>query len=725
MNSYFLDITGAWIILILLLLLAIAFSFYSYRNTNPPLAKTKRNILIALRSIALCLIIFALFEPIYTVIKNFEKPAQLVVLLDDSQSVAADDASGSRKKQYEEILSNINFKEFGEDIHFYKFSDKIRKIENFHKDSLKLQGSLTNISEAIKSISLNAEENNFCSILLITDGAFNDGNNPVFDAENFANPIYTIGVGDTVEPKDVSIISLLTNEIAYIDNPVPINVNFKAAGFSDEVVKLTLFDNGKKINEQEFSLSSARENYTAILDYLPIEEGTRKITATLSNVEGEITIKNNSISEFIKVLKNKRTIALFAGYPSPDLAFIKRTLQKEKGLEVLEFVQKRSSEFYVNPTTKDLAETDIFIFCGFPIQSTPNQLIANINNELNKGKPIFFLAGLETDYKKLKELQENLPFTLLSSKQREFTVTPDINIDHLASPILRITGTDEDILLWNKMPPIFKTETFVKAKPESEVISTMKVNNVALKEPLIVTREIQGKKSVAIMGYGLYRWKLLSYASDVSKGITESPDLFETLLSNTFRWLSVYEKNKTVNVRTAKKHYNQSEKVEFIAELYDAAFVPVENAEISVNISKNGADDRKITLVSIGNGRYYSVVEGLSQGDFSFNAEAKLGQRKLGNDSGRFTVGELSVEFQNLKQNTSLLQTIAKRTGAKYYELKDINALVDDIKKHPNFKSKAVSSRSEFLLWNWIVLLSLAILCFTIEWFLRKRAGLL
>ncbi len=725
MNSYFLDISGSGIVLILLCLCAIAASFFAYKNTNPPIGKVKKSILISLRSIGLCVLLFAIFEPVYTVIKNIEKSPQLAVLLDDTQSLVADDASGNRKERYKNILSKINFQEFGDNVHFYKFSSQAKKINNFHSDSLQLKGSLTNISDAIKTINLSADENNFCSILLITDGAFNSGNNPIFEAENFAKPIYTIGIGDTLEPKDIAIVSILTNEIAYIDNAVPVNVNFKAVGYSGQNVKLTLLDNGKKIDEQEFTLNSARENYTAIFNYLPTQEGTRKITATLSEIEDEVTKKNNSIFEYVKVLKNKRNIAIFSGSPNPDFAFIKRTLEKEKGVNISEFIQKKSSEFYINPTQKDLAEADMFIFCAFPVKSTPTSLLNNINNELNRGKPLFFIAGLETDYTKLKALQANLPFTILSSKKREFSVTPSINIDYLGSPILRVTGTDDDIALWNNLPPLFRTETFIKAKPESEIISTMKVNNIALKEPLIITRESQGKKAVAIMGYGLYRWKLLDYASNISKGMENNSDLFETLVNNTFRWLAVHEKNKMVSIRTTKKHYNQSEKVEFLAEIYDAAFVPIENAEVKVEIKSEDSEKRTISLTSIGNGRYYSLVEGLSKGDYSFAGEASMGKRKLGKDSGRFMVGELAVEFQNLKQNTSLLKTIAKRTKGKFYTSQNMNSLITDIKNAPNFKTQIIPNRSEFLLWNWVVLLILSIACFSIEWFLRKRAGLL
>ena len=722
MNSYFLDISGTWFLLVLLCTGALLFSIFTYRKTIPSIARNQKIILISLRTIAISIILFVLFEPIYTKISTIKKPPQLVVLLDNSISLGASDASGSRKDRYKKLLSEIDFNKFGTNVKFYKFGETAEILENFLIDSLRLDGHLTDISAAIRTGASNMEEENVRSILLITDGAFNTGNNPVFDAENFARPIYTIGVGDTVSPKDISVNSLITNEIAYVENPIPININFNSVGFDGDVVKIILTDNDKKIGEQDVKLSAARENYTVFFEYNPLVEGVRKLTASITKLPDEITDKNNIISQYVKVLKNKRLIAIFSGSPSPDFAFINRSLKLEKGVEILEYVQKQGEEFYTFPSQQQIRSADMYVFCGFPISSTPNTVLTQINNELNKNKPLLFVSGLTTDYSKLKILQEHLPFVFVSSRRQEFSAIPDINIDALSSPLLRVTGTDEDIKLWNNLPPLFKTETFFRVKPESEVVATIKVNNVALKDPLILTRDFQGKKTVAVLGYGLYRWKLLNSAS---RDITQQ-DLFETLINNSFKWLSVYEKNKQVNIRTTKKHYTQSEKIEFIGEVYDAAFVPLENATAVVDIG-TGENKRQILLTSIGNGRYYGSVEGLSQGEYNFTAEVNLESRKFGTDEGRFRIGELAVEYQNLKQNTELLKTIADRTGGKYYNSASmsINSLADDIITNKNFISQPVSLRSEFHIWNWVWLLSTVIICLSIEWFLRKRIGLL
>ena len=472
-------------------------------------------------------------------------------------------------------------------------------------------------------------------------------------------------------------------------------------------------------------MHSERTNYTTIFEYHPTKEGIRKLTATITQLEDEITGKNNTHSEYVKVLKNDRKVVIFAGYPSSDYSFIKRVLSDEKGLEIVSFIQKKGAEFYTQPSQQVISSADVFIFCGFPINSTPNNVLTMIKTELDKNnKSLMFIAGLATDYNKLKMFEDNTPFNVVSSRQNEFMVAPFINIDALANPILRVTGTDEDINLWNTLPPIFRTETFVRVKPDSEILSTMKVNNVEFKEPLLITREFQNSKQVAIMGYGLFRWKMVGYASSEAIGKTDVPDLFETLIDNSYRWLSVREQNKLVNIRTTKKHFNQGEKIEFIGDLYDASYVPIEGANIKIGIG-SGENLREINMTSIGNGRYVGSVEGLPQGDFNFTANATLGSRNLGNDNGRFSIGELAIEYQNLKQNAALLKLMSDRTLGKYYDGTDLSNVAEDIMNSNSFTDRPVSLLSEFLLWNWLGLLIIAILLFGTEWFIRKRSGLI
>ena len=726
MNSYYLGISGSWWLAILLIIIAVAFSIFSYRTTVPPISSTRKIVLIILRSIALSLLLFILFEPILTIIRGTQEPPKLAVLLDNSLSVSQSDALGDRKIIFRKAIDNSNFLSIDkEKLKTNIFSNDIYSPDEFTFKEMNFKGQLTDISKALKWVSSNSEKENIQAVLLITDGAFNTGNNPIYDAEFLGKPVFTIGIGDSSEPRDVSVQSIITNENIYINNPVPVNVNIKVSGYNEGELTLKLLDNGVQIGEQKFTVNTDKKSFTAVFEYSPKQEGIRKLTAGISSLKNEITLKNNSANEFVNVLKNKRKIAIFAGSINPDFSFVKNSFLSEKGVEIISFIQKKGSEFYDRqPSESDLKDAEMIVLIGFPISETPANVMQIIKKELEKGKPLLFIASQFLDYNKLKTIEDYLPFTTISSKPNEFLAVPDVKPEYASNPLLRVTGKDSDIELWNQLPPVFRTETFVKVKPESEIASGLKVNNAPLKEPLILTRSFGNKKSIAFLCYGLFRWQLLGYASEVSKGRTETPDLFKIIMENSRKWLSTPQDNKQVIIRTTKKLYTNNETVEFIGQIYDAAYTPIENANVQVKVN-GGNQERDLTLTSIGNGRYTGKLEGLPENDYFFTGTAEQSGRKLGIDKGRFNIGQIALEFQDLRMNSSLLRTISERTGGKFYLPEDSKSFLKDLEKLRNFVPKSITTRNESALWNYPLLLIISILCFGIEWFLRKRAGML
>ncbi|MCL5991295.1 MAG: hypothetical protein M1419_04260 [Bacteroidetes bacterium] len=489
MNSYYLGISGSWWLTALLIIIAVAFSIFSYRTTVPQISSARKIVLITLRSIALSLLLFILFEPILTIIRGTQDAPKLAVLLDNSLSVSQWDALGDRKISFLKAIDNSNFLSLNKDkLKTTIFSSDIYSPDEFTFKEMNFKGQMTDISKALKWVSSNAEKENIQAVLLITDGAFNTGNNPIYDAEFLGKPIFTIGIGDSTEPHDVSIQSIITNENIYINNPVPVNVNVKVNGYNEGELTLKLLDNDATIGEQKFTVHPDKKSFTAVFEYSPKQEGIRKLTTVVSTLNNEITTKNNSANEFVNVLKNKRKIAIFAGSINPDYSFVKNSFLSEKGVELISFIQKKGSEFYdKQPSEADLKDAEMLVLIGFPITETPANVMQIIKKELERGKPLLFIASQYLDYNKLKTIEDYLPFTTISSKPQEFLAVPDVKPEYASNPLLRVTGKDTDIDLWNQLPPVFRTETFVKVKPESEIVSGLKVNNAPLKEPLILT----------------------------------------------------------------------------------------------------------------------------------------------------------------------------------------------------------------------------------------------
>ncbi|MBS4001251.1 MAG: VWA domain-containing protein [Desulfobulbaceae bacterium] len=724
MNSYYFGISGSWAVLIIISLALIAFSIWSYRKTVPEITPRRKTLLTVMRALALVLLLFALFEPVYTAIRGSMKEPVVVALLDNSLSMSLDDAGGDRKSGYKKSMEESALEQLGDDLIVRKFSNTVQESESFDFESLELDGSNTDLSNALGNINRSMSDENLRSIVIFTDGAFNSGDNPIYTAERLGKPVFVVGIGDSTYPKDVAIVNIITNDAVYINDKVPVNIRFDANGFEGKSVKVQFFEENIGIGETTIELTLNRTEYSVDFTYEPKTEGNKKLSIKLENLEGEITHKNNQIAKFVKVLKNKRIISFFSGSAVADISFIKNAIKNQEGIEIREFIQSLGTSFYNEPTQKDLNETEVFIFVNFPTANTSDATVQNLVNHISKGKSILFIAGRETDYNKLKKFEEFLPFNVASTRAKEFMVNVDLNPRALSNPLIRINGTDEDLNQWNNLPPIYKTETFVRIKSESELVASMKVNNVPIAEPLIMTREFQQTKSIAVMGYGLFRWKLAGHAVEVSRGRNEATDIFTLFFENSIRWLSLKDKAKQLIIKPSKQLYNVGERIEFVAQVYDASYQTVDNAIVELQIESLD-ETRTIIMSPINNGRYFGAMESLPAGDHVFKGTAKLGQNQLGKDDGRFTVGETPAEYLNLRMNTSLLRNLAYISGGEFFTPENANELLDAIQNHKNFKARPVTERSEFALWSQPWLLIIAILLFSIEWFVRKRSGML
>jgi len=131
-----------------------------------------------------------------------------------------------------------------------------------------------------------------------------------------------------------------------------------------------------------------------------------------------------------------------------------------------------------------------------------------------------------------------------------------------------------------------------------------------------------------------------------------------------------------------------------------------------------------LTLNPIGNGLYDGYFEAPVSGDYSFSAKVKVGKEAF-KKTGRFSVGEYEVEYAKTGADMETLQELASATGGKCFYNQDYKPYFEIIKKIQSKGVKEVTKRSEIVLWNNYWMLVILISLFALEWFLRKREGML
>jgi hypothetical protein len=696
---------------------ASALAYASYRVTLPPVSRLLRLTLTTIRGLSLFTLFLLLGEPLLSLIYHRSERPILAVLVDQSKSMTIEDRTGNRKERLLKALDSPALRTISSktDIHFGAFDTKVRIPHSISKDSLSFSGDGTDIGAALKQLKSQMAERNLQGVLLLTDGTVTAGSSPLYEAEDLGVPVFSVGIGDTSEPHDVLVRKVVANTITYVGNKVPVNATIKSSGATNERVEVTLLEEGKTLDRKSIMLEPGTREYDVPLSFTPTQEGTQKIAVDVSHLAGEISYQNNRSSFFVKVLKSKMQVLLVAGAPSPDVSAIRRALQDDKNIDLKTFIGRGNGQFYEGLLADQaLRDVDCVILLGYPRVGDVSTALTAIAHAADLGKGLFFIPSRSIDFQKLKSLEPYLPFVVPAQSEDEEQLFFSLSEDQRNHPILRSSSVD----VWSKLPPVFSTELSLRAKPESDILARARMQNVTTDNPLFLSRRVNRSKSLALGCYGFWRWK--SY----SEGIAGADQIFEKFMSNSVRWLVTRDDERPVQVRPTKEVFTGSDPVEFTAQVYDDNYKPIDDAEVSLTVTMKNQPSQ-LTLTPLGNGRFEGAFDPLPEGDYSYSARAVTGGRQIAEEKGTFSVGGLNVEFLDTKANKHLLRQLALQTGGRYYEPEELHRLPDDLASLSGFEVREVNISQQLELWNKTWMLGCLIALLSLEWFLRKRHGML
>ncbi len=688
------------------------YSYYVYRFTIPQVSRVKKIVLVSLRTAALLTLLFIFFEPILSLTKKIILDPVNLIFIDNTRSMKIDDGT-NRATTIKNISEDIFSKMPETQNEVYLFGSKVRSLSEDSLQNLNFNDAITNISRVFSGIK--KEDKNYSSIVLITDGDVTSGSNSIYAAKNMGLPVFTIGIGDTTRRKDIAIKRVLYNSLLYIETPTTIEATLQHNGLSGKSVSVSLYE-GKELKEQKNIILNNTGIQNISFDYTPKTPGEKKLTIGVSPLREEFTKENNRSVFYINILSNKVRVMILAGSPSTDLTFIKTTLESDDNLTVKSFVQISEELTEGKESINFIDSADVFFLIGFPSTENSSDVVNKVATRITKEKiPFFILVSNSTNVNSLSNLQTVLPFTIRTETGLSKEVQPQIYEDQKNNPIIQ-NDASNIIDAWDNLPPVFQPSFDFSPKPESNVIAKIKFNNNVLNSPLILSRNFSGMRSIAVLANGIWKWKL--------QIVRKKYNLFDKFILNSVKWLNTSDESKQVKIETSKKNYSLGEEVEFKGQVYDESLNPVSDAEVKINII---ADSQKyeLNLSSVGNGLYEGSIRIDKKGDFNFTGNAYLNSKTLGTDKGIFNVGDLDIEMLNPRMNYEYLNLLASETKGKYFDAINYKQALTEIKKVNENSKKEKIITSEINLWSDEWLIIIAIFLFSLEWFLRKRAGML
>lgn len=691
----------AWLIIICLLTAggyAIGLYFRDIKNEFPVYLKL---ILGIVRFVSIFLISFMLLSPfIRSISKEKEKPL-IILAVDDSQSILLNADSANYKDAFllDADRLSARLSEIG-DVRQYLFGDKLIQLkqgEDF-SGSVNYDQETTDISGLIAELGNLYVNRNVGALIVASDGIYNTGANPVYQAKEWPYPIYTIALGDTSVRKDLIIAKVNYNRMVYLNNKFSVEIVVRANAANGRQSRLRIYHENNPVESQDFIIDKEdfTQSFQIILDAK--KSGLQKYVIVLDPVAGELSQANNRKEIFVEVLDARNRVLIISGSPHPDISALKQAITSNMNYEV--------EESLIGDFTGNLEKYSLVILHQLPSVIEPADALLRSIGE--KKIPVLFIVGTQSDLNRFNQWKSGLIIAMAGKAVYEEAV-PVLNSNFTAFSL-----SDGTKAWLSDLPPLISPLGDYQVSNASRVLLNQRLGSIETSRPMILFNETLDGRTGVIAGEGIWKWRFYNYAK------TKDHQSFNELINKIIQFLSLKDQKKNFRIYN-KSNFRENEPVIFDAEVYNESYELTNEPEVGITIRNEDAKEFPYVFNKAGNA-YHLDAGTFPPGNYSYQAKVSLGS-SLYNASGQFSVTAIDLEALNTVADHHLLFQLADGSGGKMVYPSDLDLLAENILAREDIRPVTYTRKKyeDLLNKGWVLALIIGLL--TLEWFLRKRAG--
>ena len=682
-------VSGWWVPTCLALGLLYAWLLYKHPVS---LSKKYRYGLFVCRAVCISILAMLLVSPLVKSISyNPQKPLILIVQ-DNSESVKLfKTPQVDNNKLVDDLATLKNALGDRYDVQEFNF-DKSLKAGL----SKTFNGKQTDISAALRRLNDRFVNQNIGALVLVTDGLYNQGTDPQYEAKTIKTNIYTIALGDTVPKRDLLIANINYNKTAFLGNDFELEVLAEAYQSKGENMHITVTEDGRPVYAQNIAVTSNIYQKVIPIKLNADKKGSHKFNISISPVRNELSAQNNTEPVYIDVLDARQKVLLLYGGPHPDIGVMRQAIQSNKNYEVKVVLVSDLST--VKP-----ADYSLVIF--YQLSANDNVAVQGI---LKSKTPVWYIAGAQADLQAFNADQKLARISAGRADMQEVFAAP-------VTDFTAFTLSDSSRSKIAAFPPLLAPYGTYTSPAVGTTLLKQRIGDVNTTYPLMAFGDNAGRRTAILTGEGIWRWQLAEYEAYGNHHAVEE------LFTQGVQYLTANANRQRFTVYPAKNVFDEGENVILNAELYNDALELINAPDVKINF-KSDAGKNYSFLFTRNNQSYLLNAGGLPVGEYSYAASAKNGSREF-TASGRLTVKALNLELRQSAANHQLLNTIARQSGGEMLAPSQISKLANIIRKNDTIKTVVYEDKhySDIIDVKWVFVIVLLLL--SVEWFLRKREG--
>ncbi|GIV41232.1 MAG: hypothetical protein KatS3mg034_0542 [Vicingaceae bacterium] len=680
-----------WMLLFALVAAGVSFWLYYRHNIFSP---RQRKILGLIRFLWLFLLLVLLIDPVIdTKTKNIQKP-DLVLLADNSRSLRVVKDSSDLAGLYKRLKQITEEKTSGKfNIIYQSFGENLR-----NGWYLTFDDNSTDLSTPLQSLASAYFKHPPAAFILISDGIYNKGFNPA-NIDLYSHILYTIGIGDTHQVKNLKIEDVRHNSTVFLGNNFKIEILLKAEQCAQENSVLKIEDEvGNAIFSQNISVNNNSFGKVIAAELKPTKKGQNVYKVKWVPLPDEKNTVDNEFTFYVDVIDIKHKVLIVAEFPHPDISFMLSAMQASGNIEAdidLPYKPARLPGPY-----------DLIIFYQIPTYKTPLQA-SNVKRFLTTNTARLFIAGTRSN---LQNLTEQIPQSgIIPKNNRTHQATAYFNKDFNLFKI-----SDEFQSMASDFPPLNFTFCEVKFNQPNAVMMYQNINGVKTNFPLIWFYTLNETKTGFILGENFWRWKIYSYLA------TNNHTQIYQWWNGMIQYLASTPGKNRLKIKT-RPYYDMYDVVLLEAEFYNDNLQLINDPEVWIEIEKPGGEKIK-TKFNRGNQSYFFNAGQLNPGRYSWTAYTEW-QGKRYTSSGSFLINNQPVELIETRADFDLLYKMAANNNGLFFPIENFDQCIDSLLQNNQLPEFSYVTHRQLPWHFWPFILIICLILSALEWILRKYWG--
>lgn len=743
-------IVGWWLVVPLAVVLLALLVLGPARDRT---SRGRRSVLVFLRLMVILLVVFGMLRPTLVWTKVTKQAATLLVLLDRSRSMLVTDMVG-KKSRWEAATAALRdslsaFDDLAKDldVKFYEIDEQARDID-YTPGKLELGGEPDGLQTAIGSsldqvIKAQAGKR-LAGVILLSDGAQRayapHDLPPQVPARRMADlgyRLYTVPFGQGRGPgqtRDVALDELLVPGTVFVKNQLPVTAVVRVEGLENQAFPVQLLietSPGKMevVATKQVTAKQDGERITVEQQYVPVTPGEIKLTVNVPPQPGELLTSNNEVSTFVTVLKGGLNVLYLEGTLAGEQKFLRWSLDSSPDIKLDTVLILHADKPETRPA--DLAEKfqpgkyDVYLIGDLDSIAFKPEELELLAKAVERGAGFMMLGGLHSfgagGYGGTP-LARVLPIEFNRLERQNFgeKVREDL---HLPGPLrivptakglsqyLMMLAAGDNVAAWRQLPPLVGANRFSGLKPTANILAESQD-----KQPLLVASDYGNGRVLAFAGDSTWRWWMLGLEAEHKR-----------FWRQVILWLARKDETSegAVWIKLGQRRYSPGSRVDFTVGAETAQGQSMEDAQFDAHLVLPGGKraDVRLRRESEAKGQMAGTfLETQAVGDYTLVVEATRERQPIGTARARFLVFEQDLELNNPAADVGALESLAAMTSGKTVAPEQLPGLLEQIKA--GTKQLEVETQSKDTLWdNWKFFLCFVCLL-VLEWFLRKKWGL-